>query len=47
MRNLISRVALSAMLTWAAPAFAQPAADTAAKADAFVAQAEKELAAKA
>src|SRR5437867_1856033 len=44
MRILISSVALSVMLTLSAPAFAQTAAD-AAKADAFIAQAEKELAA--
>src|SRR6266852_872854 len=45
MRILISRVALSVMLTLPGLAFAQTAADAAAKADAFIVQAEKELAA--
>src|SRR5882672_8447995 len=45
MKILISRVTLSVMLTLSTPAFAQTAADAAAKADAFIAQAEKELAA--
>jgi peptidyl-dipeptidase A len=45
MRILISRVALLVVLTLSAPAFAQTAADAAGKAEAFIAQAEKELAA--
>jgi len=45
MRNWISRVALSVVLTLATPAYCQTAADASAKADAFIAQAEKELAA--
>lgn len=45
MRNLIWRIALSAALLLSAPVFAQSAADAAAQANAFVAQAEKELAA--
>ena len=44
MTNLISPVAFLVMLTWSTPAFAQPAADASAKAEAFIAQAEKELA---
>jgi peptidyl-dipeptidase A len=43
--NSISRVACSVVLTLSTPAFAQPGADAAAKADAFITQAEKELAA--
>src|SRR5881296_2669990 len=43
MRNWISRVALSVVLTLATPAYCQTAADASAKADAFIAQAEKEL----
>src|SRR5687767_9954917 len=45
MRIPSSRAALSAALVLAAPAFAQTATDAAAKVDAFIAQAEKELAA--
>src|SRR5213594_21263 len=45
MRNWFSRVALSVVLTLATPAYCQTAADASAKADAFIAQAEKELAA--
>src|SRR5437867_12052919 len=45
MRNLIWRVTLAVTLTLSAPAFAQTAVDAAAKAAAFIAQAEKELAA--
>ena len=45
MKILISRATLSVVLTFSSPAFAQPAADPAAQAQAFVAQAEKELAA--
>src|SRR5438552_18477286 len=45
MRNSIWRLALAAALTLSAPAFAQTAVDAAAKA--FIAQAEKELAAHA
>src|SRR6266540_3980972 len=45
MRNLISRVALAVALTLSTPAFAQPVADATARADAFIVEAEKELAA--
>jgi peptidyl-dipeptidase A len=45
MRNLIWRAALSLLLTASTLAYGQPAADPSAKADAFIAQAEKELAA--
>jgi peptidyl-dipeptidase A len=45
MRHLISRAALAATLTLAVQAFAQAAAERVAQAEAFVAQAEKELAA--
>ena len=45
MRNLILRLALAVILTLPIPAFAQTAAEAAARADAFIAQAEKELAA--
>ena len=45
MRNLISRAALCVLLTWSFPTYCQTAADASAKADAFIAQAEKELAA--
>ncbi len=45
MNNLIARVVLSILLALSTSTFAQPAAEAAAKADAFIAQAEKELAA--
>ena len=45
MRNMISRLALSVALTVSGPGFAQTAAERTAQAEAFVAQAEKELAA--
>jgi peptidyl-dipeptidase A len=45
MRQLISRGALAAALSLAVPAFAQSAAERVAQAEAFVAQAERELAA--
>src|SRR6266540_6363503 len=45
MRNLIWRVALAVALTLSAPAFAQSAVEAAARADAFIVEAEKELAA--
>ena len=45
MRNLIWRAALSLVLTLSTPAYCQTAADASAKADAFIGQAEKELAA--
>lgn len=44
MKRMISRFALAAALSLSAPALAQPAGGGAADADAFVAQAEKELA---
>ncbi len=43
MRNLFSRVALAVVLTLSVPAEGQTASDDSAKADAFIAQAEKEL----
>src|SRR6266496_3130113 len=45
MRNLIWRVTLAVALTLSSAAFAQTALEAAAKAEAFIAQAEKELAA--
>jgi peptidyl-dipeptidase A len=45
MRTMISGIAIAAMLGFAVPALAKPKADPVAEADAFVAQAEKELAA--
>src|SRR5258705_7508331 len=45
MRNLISRAALAVVLTLSLPPHVQAAADDPAAADAFIAQAEKELAA--
>src|SRR5258706_5942599 len=45
MRILISRVALLVSLTLSSPAFAQAVVESAAKADAFIVQAENELAA--
>ncbi len=43
MRNLFSRIALAVVLTLSIPADGQSASDDSAKADAFIAQAEKEL----
>src|SRR5437867_3132772 len=45
MRNSISRVALAVVLTLSAPAEGRTASDDSAKANAFIVQAEKELAA--
>lgn len=43
MRNLFSRIALAVVLTLSVPADGRTASDDSAKADAFIAQAEKEL----